>query len=541
MNPKSNSMLNELRRNHWSGGQLLAFSGLDGPTDFHNALTARTSFASPGLDFVLPGKASVRFPADPAQGVFITGDAFRLDDESASVTGAFLDTHHLLITGPCTLDPLAPALSSLQEGNRTLIGTTAAFQPELLNADIDHAFQERCHWLGQQTLPPEISPTARRTLIKCLSLMKSQVYSPEGRIRHRWTTPDRWPHRAMWLWDSTFHALGWRRIDPDMARDALSAVLDTQAADGFVAHRMDPDRLSKITQPPVLALGAKRVHEIAPSPEWIADIYPKLSAYLTWDFENRDRDGAGLMEWEIEGNPLCRSGESGMDNSPRFDAATQMDAVDFNAFLALECEIMAEFAGMLGRNEDAADWTRRHARLCRLIRERLWSADLNFFVDHDIEKNALSGIMASSGFLPLLCGAASPEQAQALARHLRNPETFGTPFPVPSVAACQARDEAKDMWRGPVWINLNWLIAEGLDRYGFTELSTELRDKTRAEIERHAVTHGTLFEFYDAQRETDPPRLYRKGACAPEKSPYNQVFHDYGWTATLYADLCYRQ
>lgn len=37
-----------------------------------------------------------------------------------------------------------------------------------------------------------------------------------------------------------------------------------------------------------------------------------------------------------------------------------------------------------------------------------------------------------------------------------------------------------------------------------------------------------------------PPKLWRKGKCAPEVSPYNQVFHDYGWTATLYVDLTYR-
>lgn len=532
-------MLHDLKRTHWTGGQLLAFSGLDGPTDFRNGLTARTSFSTPGLDIVLPGKGGIRFPADPAQGVLITGDAFRLDDESASVSGAFLDTHHLLIDGPCTVENPNGAVTILQQGTRTLIGPPAAFQPEQIRADLHRTFAARGQWLDQQPLPAGLAPAARRTLLKCLSLMKNQVYSPEGQIQHRWTTPDRWPHRAMWLWDSAFHAIGWRHIDPGMARDALSAVLDTQASDGFIAHRMDPKRVSTITQPPVLALGAKKIHDLHPSPDWLADIYPKLAAYLHWDIANRDRDGAGLLEWEIEGDPNCRSGESGMDNSPRFDAATQMDAVDFNVFLALECEIMAEFALQLGRIEDADDWTRHHTRLCRLIRERLWSDDLQFFVDFDLNKNAPSGIMACSGFLPLLCGAATPEQAQALAAHLRNPDTFGTPFPVPSVAAARARTMHPDMWRGPVWINLNWLIAEGLERYHFTEQAADLRARTRAEIEHHCEQYGTLFEFYDAQKETDPPRLHRKGACAPEHSPYNQVFHDFGWTATLYADLCY--
>ena len=87
------------------------------------------------------------------------------------------------------------------------------------------------------------------------------------------------------------------------------------------------------------------------------------------------------------------------------------------------------------------------------------------------------------------------------------------------------------------WTGGQLLGFSGLDRYGFTDLANGIRSKTRSEIERHCERYGTLFEFYDAQRETDPPRLHRKGACAPEKSPYNQVFHDYGWTATLHVDL----
>jgi putative isomerase len=39
----------------------------------------------------------------------------------------------------------------------------------------------------------------------------------------------------------------------------------------------------------------------------------------------------------------------------------------------------------------------------------------------------------------------------------------------------------------------------------------------------------------------DPPALLRKGRCAPEISPYHQVIHDYGWTATLYLDWLYSQ
>jgi neutral trehalase len=265
-----------------------------------------------------------------------------------------------------------------------------------------------------------------------------------------------------------------------------------------------------------------------------------LCAYLEWDLRNRDADGGGLLEWQIDENPLCRSGESGMDNSPRFDAATRLDAVDFNSFFSLECQVMAGFAHGLGLADDAAKWMNRHMEMNRLIAARLWSDEIGFFVDYDTERRALSSVLASSGFLALICGAASREQAARLAECLADPTMFGTAFPVPSIAAQDTQHYSKDMWRGPVWINLNWLIMRGFDRYGMKDVVAALRTRTMKGIEAGFGRYGVLFEFFDDRGEVEPPKLLRKGQCAPEKSPLHQVFHDYGWTATLYADMAYQ-
>jgi putative isomerase len=534
----------DLKRGRWHGGQLLAFSAIDGPTDYENALVGRTSFARPGIEMKLPVSCTVRFPLSSGDigDITVAGDFFSIETRGGRVRGVFLDTYHLLLEGPCEIASKSDGISIHTKGERTLIASASHAEPKHLHLDaaqLERVFTARSKWLCERSIPANLPPTSRRTLGKALSMMKGQVYSPEGHIRHRWTTPDRWPHRNMWLWDSVFHALGWRHIDPQMARDAIAAVLDTQAPDGFVAHTMTPSSTSEITQPPVLAWGVKIVNEVAPDAAWIEDLYPKLCAYIEWDIAHRDADGSGLLEWMIEGDPLCRSGESGMDNSPRFDTATRMDAVDFNAFLALECEVLAEFAASLGLTADAAKWKARHERICRLIRERLWSSEFDFFVDYDVEKEAQSPVLASSGFLPLICGAASESQAARLAEHLSDPEMFGVALPVPSIAARDREHYSKDMWRGPMWVNLNWLIAAGFERYGREEIATRLRKQTIQEIEDSCEQYGTLFEFYDDRREVPPPQLLRKGTCDPENSPYHQVFHDYGWTASLYVDLMF--
>jgi len=540
--PLEDSTMNPTRCHIWSGGQLFAFSGVDGATDFAEGLTLRSAFTAAALDVLLPERATLTFADAPPTSAEFGGDFFRLELADATVvTAAFPDAWHLLIDGPATLgETLPPALRAERQGNRLLLGAASHFNPEWLTADLDRLVADRARWLDSQPLPPGVAAdaSAATALRKAYSLMKTQVYAPEPPIPCRWSTPDRYPHRCLWLWDSAFHAIGWRHLDPALARELLAAVFAGQREDGMIPHMLRPDWLSAFTQPPVLALGASLLMETQPDTNWLADLYPRLRRYLEWDLRNRDSDGAGLAEWSIEESIHCRSGESGMDNSSRFDTATPLDATDFNSFLARECELMAAFAVRLGILEDVGLWKERRDQLCRLINERLWNEKIGLYVDYDLRHQRQSPVLASAGFLPLLCGAPTPAQAERLAAHLRNPQTFGTAFPVPSIAESETH-YAKDMWRGPTWINLNWLIAQGLDRYGHHELATDLRQRTCREIERWFQKYGTFFEYYDDRGEVPPPKLLRKGKCAPEQSPYHQVMFDFGWTATLYTDLCW--
>lgn len=160
---------------------------------------------------------------------------------------------------------------------------------------------------------------------------------------------------------------------------------------------------------------------------------------------------------------------------------------------------------------------------------------MGLYVDCVAATGEQTNILSAAGFLPLLCGAASQRQAERLAAHLDDPDTFGTPLPVATVPPSDNSNYSKDMWRGPVWVNLNWMIARGFDRYGLTGAAAKIRDRTLAEIERCYEQYGTFFEFYDDSGQVDPPDLPRKGACDPS-NPYHQVIFDYGWTATLYVD-----
>ena len=532
----------------WGGGQLLAFSGVDGPTPFHQALAARTSFAGTGLLIKYPDEAGLVFDPGPPGALFLTADLFDLVHAGGRTRGAFLDACHLLVEGPCRVESLGLGLQVARQGQRTLVGAAAQFRPDKIESDLDQAIEDRLGWIrsAQERVfgarARAMGSLQRKTLWKCLSVLKSCVYSPEGVIGHRYTTPDRWPHRGMWLWDSAFNAIGLRHMDPALARDAVEAVLDAQHPDGMVQisyHHTDEP--ASYTQPPTLAMAADCINRTEPDRPWIERIYPKLASYLEWDMTNRDSDGDGLLEWEIEAGAECRCGKSGWDNSPRFDAARRLNAVDFNSFMARECEVMAGFARLLGKAGDEETWRAHHRRICGLINRKLWNEDLGLYVDA-FAGSAPSGsaeqqpMLTAAGFLPLLCGAPSRGRAAAMAAHLRDPGTFATAVPVATVSPREEERYSKDMWRGPMWVNVNWLIATGLERYGHTEEAALLRERTCSTIEKYCERYGVIFEFFDSQDELPPPELLRKRKNDPAEW-IHQVIHDYSWTAAVYLDF----
>ena len=223
--------------NIWGSGQLLAFSGIDGASDYYYGLTARTSVNGAALSIEIPGSGLICFDELPPEKTFLTSDCFALTlSDGSKVQGALADCYHLLIKGKCQIKEISGELEFLQKDGKTLIASKKFFDSSKIDLNVQEITEQQKRWLSGIEIPTGLFEVERSTLCKALSQMKSQVYSPEGRIKHRWTTPDRWPHRGMWLWDSAFHAIGFRHVDVEVARDAISAVFDAQREGGFVLN-----------------------------------------------------------------------------------------------------------------------------------------------------------------------------------------------------------------------------------------------------------------------------------------------------------------
>ncbi len=292
---------------------------------------------------------------------------------------------------------------------------------------------------------------------------------------------------------------------------------------------------SGITQPPLLAVAARRIwqgaRDRAAADAAVRTLYPKLLAWHRWFHTARDPDGRGLVA-------ILHPWESGMDNSPTWDAplarvpidplppyerrdtghvdpAERPQRADYDRYLTLLYRFRAlDYApGALwaespfrvadvatnaillradrdllalaealdveeGRTELAAWITRAEAAF-----ERLWTGAAGGYRCIDQLCGELLQPATSASFLPLFAGVAPVERATLLIDNLRN---WAAPvrFLVPSTDPASGAFEPRRYWRGPVWLIVNWMIADGLTGYGASELAARLRQDARALVER---------------------------------------------------------
>lgn len=545
----------------WGAGQMLGFSGFDGPVDWYRQLVLHTD-TTPGSFLVrLPFEIAVQFTrSDNARFEMILSDAVIADTsagrfeltfaDSCTAVGVMPASSEMIVAGQVVRDAVHlvrthnnVALYAATRGGRWALFTLSAdamdqadaIASSALSANLTQIIEQRVAFVRDFAVPSELSANRERLLRKAISVIKVNTMSQTGRIKRMWSTPDRWPHQFMWLWDSAFHAVGMLHVDAGAAKETLLAMLEQVREDGFLPLMIAPDdqKKSVVTQPPILAWAVSRILEVTGDVQWARTCEPYLKQYLDWDRLNRDENGNNLFEWFIEGNPLCRSGESGMDNSPRFDLPGALDAVDFSSFLAGDYACLARIAEATG-NDKLRDESLAYAqKISDAVNTHLWNGQEQFYHDRNFA-GAFCAVKASSGFLPMLAGIASTEQADALVNHLANPATFGSAFPVPSISL-DSGTFCKDMWRGPTWININYLIYRGLLRYGYAEQAASLREKILDVVDKWYQAEGCIFEYYDALDTTSPRDLDRKQRLASGRGI--APISDYQWSAGLTAAL----
>ncbi|MBE7024748.1 MAG: hypothetical protein E7408_01670 [Ruminococcaceae bacterium] len=566
--------------NIWGQGACFSYSGLNGENTFTNSLVGYLLGDCIGVEFKTPVRSYIKFKLKDTQNVLydiVTSDlikAYTVDmDENEHVFNMMYASENTVVVKATnrvsmridfdeemnveerngvkiyTRDELKFAYYDKIDGETVQMAFSYGENADknvlsAVNIDTDAIAKERIAFYEKLERPVFKDEDEERLYYKCFSVMKSMIYSPEEPIKTYWTTPDRHPHKKMWLWDSAYHSVGMKYISQEMGENTIRALFCGQHEDGYISHSISPLGIQEgVTQPPLLAWAVYELYKEFKNDSFVVEAFDKLEGYLKWDMQNRDLNKNGLLEWIIneEGpeNVHCRAGESGMDNTPRFDGESRADSIDFSAFMANEARCLSKLAKIIGYEDKAKEWNDIFENLKAKINAFLWDEEDKFYYDKRLKDGTFIKVKSVASFLTLFAGVCDAEKAEYMVEHLKNPNEFGTPFMIPTVSADDKTYKTMDMFRGTVWLNFNYLIAQGLEAYGYNELAAEIKEKTVEMIKKWYLSDGVVYEFYDSRDKVSPNRLSRKG---PAMQPYMQDIkvnsvRDFSWGSCFVVDI----
>ena len=548
--------------NIWGYGQLFGFSGLDGPNRYYNDFIGTLTNRKIEIRFELqewikvyfPVKGRVKFHA-------ITGDMIDAKTQDGEFFITFADMDTLVgyspvapkIIGQKKLDyqrssgidiytnsddAVAVLCKQREDGlyQFSISHSTPAYTfarcrvSEMIKVDTEALKKSRYDYFKK--MPKCKNKKYEQLYYKALSVQKVNVHTPEGKIPCRWTTPDRVPHRQMWLWDSVFHALAIVTYNHELAKDCIRSVLSQQREDGFISVMMNPYSRADETQPQVLAWGTWEIYKKTGDKAFLKECAEKLEKYLIWDKKNRDKNGNGLLEWNVDPEYTeCKSGESGQDNSARFEFDERMDAMDFSAFQAQDSEYLSKIYAELGNEQKNREWKEYSDYIKAQMNALLWDEEDGTYYDR-LESGKFTKVLTPASFFPLMAGVPTPEQAEKMVKTLTNPDLLWTELPLATVAKTHHM-YGTDMWRGGVWLNLNYFIVKGLYKYGYDEIAEELKTKTLEAVNKWYKKTGVIYEFFDSRNEVYPYQCERKGKPTTPPDWRKQVhsISDFNWSS----------
>lgn len=373
--------------------------------------------------------------------------------------------------------------------------------------------------------------------------------------RGSYTVPTKGLYPFQWNWDSCLTALGQRHFDPARALTEIETLFAHQWPCGMVPHIIfhaqddgyfpgpevwgcnRPVPTSGITQPPVAGFALRRLLDAAPDLQDRArPLLARITAWHRWFHATRDPQGSGLVA-------IIHPWESGRDNSVDWDApfdrvpsdgvapytrrdtqhadaahrptkdqydryiwlverfrglgwATErlhytspFQVVDpgFNSILIRSCADLADLAAKMGEDAQAAE-NRALAAKGLAALPALWSDAHGQYLCLDRVAGRLIDNPSSGGLL----AAFAPIPPDRAARIAASIEAHGTRFRVASQAPGTPGFDAKRYWRGPVWLVVNYMIADGLERAGQAEAAAAIRASSL-----RLITESGFAEYYD--------------------------------------------
>jgi putative isomerase len=338
------------------------------------------------------------------------------------------------------------------------------------------------------------------------------LWTTRGLFRYANITNDRPFHDRI-----VEHAIGSFNnfFDHQSEEGRLPIMIDITHADLFGCLQKASPNIHNQAKP-VFGQLALLISDEQASAQWVAPHFDKLIRfYDSWVLGNQSN--TGLFVW---GDDVA----IGNDNDPTTFGRPFFSSANLllNCLFYQDLNAAAELATRLNRSPDASRLRQQTKSLGEAIQSLCWDPRDSFYYTADVQcvdrrreliPSVKPGmdmswqalplrIQVFTGFLPLWCGLATPEQATALVHtNYLHDDRLRAEWGVRSLSLREtmysmAFSSNPSNWLGPVWILVNYFVWKSLTNFGFRPEADALRDKTLLLLSNDLRSSGSLNEYY---------------------------------------------
>lgn len=299
----------------------------------------------------------------------------------------------------------------------------------------------------------------------------SSIVRPDGLLKdYSMYMSKLWMYN-IWSWDNCFNALQLGAKYPELSYAQLKAFIDLQDESGVYPDFVNDKFVSyNCIKPPIFAYAYEKlmdINDFFKEESRLREVYE--STKKVTQYFDLYRTYEGRLPHYKHGN------DSGWDNASLFHKGMPVEAPDLASFLIRTYDILTKFAGLLGEEEEAKQFTEKADSLFTLLMERLHD-EQGFFgrVGKDAEKIDIRSSLILR--LPVLIGYRLDKQImdQLVEDLVENFETtYGFATEMPSSPLYKENG----YWLGPIWAPVTYLFIDSLKSFGYGEVGERIRKK----------------------------------------------------------------
>ncbi len=469
--------------------------------------------------------------------------------ETAAV--AFALNLHRFTLGDTWNPPIAPELyrketeqEAVEAGYRACV--------EALEDDLEEAIRrslEPYRTFPKVTLPIE---SWEADFCACLELPRASTFSPYGSMKTPFYNFCRvHAHDPFGWWSYGMHAheslctLFQNIVDPRLSQQFLLGHIRHQRENGMypygVGPTIDPWHSSENATAPLIIWEAWNAYLWSGDIEFLREAFESGKRSHEWWLRERDRCGEGLCHWLDTSVESVRDDDS-LATWQATGGSQNQEALDLNCYLLVQERTLSLMAGELerladvspsppaplpqgeGRREspspqpspargegegttspptpllggEGSRYAELAGRRAKLMNAYMWHEEDRCYYGINEVEPGWARVKDISTFFPLWAKLAPAGRFERIVELVTDPETFGTPYGPPVLAANEPGFGPEAHWKGANWVEMTMFVIDGLKRYGYYRLAADLAYQNTKMVFDELEKYGHFREYFNS-------------------------------------------